>query len=280
MSELPKFFCLVFINLKPLHKSINKMNFTFQSFYPSEESIEIIEFCALGLSPEDQTLKKWHDSYILNHKSRIALDLDVVKEHVVDGSSVLEFGAVPLLLTAALASKKYNVTGIDIAPERYKQVINKINANVIKCDVETEKLPFDDNIFDAVVFNELFEHLRINPIFTLSEVFRVLKPSGIMILSTPNLRSLDGIYNFLIRNRSFSCAGDTYVEYQKLENLGHMGHVREYTTTEVVDFLRNIGFDVKKVIYRGRFYSKIKMFIARLFPSLRPLVSYVSRKPG
>jgi hypothetical protein len=31
------------------------------------------------------------------------------------------------------------------------------------CDIETQKLSFADDSFDAVVFNELFEHLRINP---------------------------------------------------------------------------------------------------------------------
>lgn len=254
------------------------MDFESQSFYPSEESLSIIESCATALSPEDQALSEWHYSYVTNHKLRIALDLDVVKAQVNQGGSILEFGSVPLLFTAALSSSNYSVTGIDIAPERYKKAIERIGINIIKCDIEKEKLPLDGNSFDAVVFNELFEHLRINPIFTLSEVLRVMKPGGIMMLSSPNLRSLNGIYNFMIRNRSYSCSGNIYAEYQKLEKLGHMGHVREYTTTEVIEFLKNIGFDVTSVIYRGRFDSNIKQLLARFIPSLRPFVSYVSKK--
>jgi SAM-dependent methyltransferase len=255
------------------------MNFLSQSFYPSKESLAIIEDWATQLSPEDQDLCKWHDSYVSTHKLRIALDLDIVNEHVNQGSSVLEFGSVPPLFTAALSSSNYDVAGIDIAPERYKSTIEKLGINVYKCDIELEKLPFDDNSFDAIVFNELFEHLRINPIFTLSEVLRVLKPEGILLLSSPNLRSLNGIYNFLLRNRAYSCSGDTYAEYQKLEKLGHMGHVREYTTTEIIEFLKNVGFVVTTIIYRGRFNTDFKQLLARLFPSLRPFASYVSKKP-
>ncbi len=255
------------------------MNFESQSFYPSANSLEIIEQCAQKLSPEDKRLSEWHNSYVTNHKSRIALDLDIAKDQVHHGNSILEFGSVPLLFTAALAASNYNVTGIDIAPERYKETIAKLRIDVIKCDIESERLPFADNSFDTVVFNEIFEHLRINPVFTLSEVLRVIKPGGHMMLSSPNLRSLYGLVNFLIKNRAYSCSGNIYAEYQKLEKPGHMGHVREYTTKEVIEFLENIGFAVTTIIYRGSFNTNFKQIVARLFPNVRPFVSYVAIKP-
>jgi len=198
------------------------MNFESQSFYPSANSLEIIEQCVQKLSPEDKRLSEWHNSYVTNHKLRI---------------------------------------------------------DVIKCDIESERLPFADNSFDTVVFNEIFEHLRINPVFTLSEVLRVIKPGGHMMLSSPNLRSLYGLVNFLIKNRAYSCSGNIYAEYQKLEKPGHMGHVREYTTKEVIEFLENIGFAVTTIIYRGSFNTNFKQIVARLFPNVRPFVSYVAIKP-
>ena len=250
-----------------------------QAFSPSMESLKTIEACASDLSPEGQKLSEWHNSYVSNHKSRIALDLDIVKEQVAQNAKILEFGSIPLLFTTALSKSNYNVTGCDIAPERYASTINKTGINVVKCNIETEKLPFQDNAFDAVVFNELFEHLRINPIFTLSEVFRIMKPNASLTLSSPNLRSLRGIINFLIRNRAHSCSGDIYAEYQKLEKLGHMGHVREYTTKEVVEFLENIGFNVTKIIYRGGYDTKISQLIIKSIPHLSPFVSYIAKKP-
>ena len=255
------------------------MNFERQTFCPSEESLKTVQNSANTLTPEDPSLLGWHNSYVSHSKLRLALDLDIVKELVALDSNVLECGSVPLVFTSALFQSNYNVTGCDIAPDRYESTIKKIGLNVVKCNIETERLPFDDNSFDAIVFNELFEHLRINPIFTLSEVLRVMKPGAILMLSSPNLRSLAGIINFLVRNKAYSCSANTYAQYQKLEKLGHMGHVREYTTKEVNEFLEQVGFTVTKIIYRGRFKTTLRQLIIRFFPNLSPFVSYIAKKP-
>lgn len=247
-----------------------------EAFYPSQESLKTIDDCAKEIAPADPVLSKWHNTYLLNHKSRIASDLDIAKDYVIKSSRILECGSVPLIFTTALSHCNFNVTGCDIAPERYADTIDKVGLSIVKCDIETEQLPFEDGTFDAVVFNELFEHLRINPIFTLLEVRRIMKPGAILMLSSPNLRSLAGIINFLLKNKAYSCSGNTYVEYLKLERLGHMGHVREYTTTEVIEFLENIGFKVTTVIYRGRFNRRLRQIIIRAFPSLSPFVSYIA----
>ncbi len=65
-----------------------------QVFFPSEESLKTIEVCASDLSPEEQTLLEWHNSYVSGHKLRIALDLDLVKEQVSQNAKILEFGKV------------------------------------------------------------------------------------------------------------------------------------------------------------------------------------------
>lgn len=250
-----------------------------QAFNPSEESLNTVNSCANLLAPEGESLTEWHNSYVSNHKVRIALDLDITKMEVKKNSTILEFGSIPLLFTTALSQTKYDVTGCDIAPERYATSVERTGINIVKCDIENEQLPFEDNTFDAIVFNELFEHLRINLIFTLSEVLRVMKPGAILMLSSPNLRSLTGIINFIIRNKAYSCSENIYTEYKKLETLGHMGHVREYTTKEVIDFLECIGFKVTKIIYRGQFNSSFRNILIKLIPSLRPFVSYIATKP-
>ena len=66
---------------------------------------------------------------------------------------------------------------MDINPDRSKHFIEKYNLDVKKCDIENEKIPFENDWFDFILFNEIFEHLRIDPIYTLREVNRVLKPS-------------------------------------------------------------------------------------------------------
>ena len=139
-------------------------------------------------------------------------------------------GSVPPLLTGALKRLSYDVQGVDIAPERFESSFARLNVPVAKCNIETEKLPFPDRSFGLVIFNELFEHLRINPIFTMREIFRVARSGGVLLLSTPNLKSLNGIANFLVRSKASSCCESVFDEYEKLSSLGHMGHVRAIYT--------------------------------------------------
>lgn len=52
-------------------------------------------------------------------------------------------------------------------------------------DLELDPLPADDSTFDLVVALALVEHLH-NPDNFLREVRRVLRPGGVLLLSTPN----------------------------------------------------------------------------------------------
>jgi SAM-dependent methyltransferase len=42
------------------------------------------------------------------------------------------------------------------------------------------------DIFDAVLFSEIIEHITFNPISFWKEIYRVLKPGGIIFVTTPN----------------------------------------------------------------------------------------------
>jgi SAM-dependent methyltransferase len=186
-------------------------------------------------------------------------------------------GAVPLVLTVALARQGFQVDAVDIDPSRFDQTISEQGLRVAACNTETEALPYPDASFDAVILNEVLEHLRINPVFCLREARRVLRPGGTLLLSTPNLRSLDGIWNLVVRGRSFAIANNVYDEYGKLERLGHMGHVREYATGDVRALLERLGFEVEDLIFRNRQQKMAAEAICTMAPPLRRYVSYVAR---
>jgi 2-polyprenyl-3-methyl-5-hydroxy-6-metoxy-1,4-benzoquinol methylase len=169
-----------------------QMRYATEKFDPPTQELATVVSCAERIHPDAEQMAEWFQDYVQSQKNRIAFDLKVVDEQCEKGAAIIEFGAVPLLLTASLARLGYSVTGIDIAPDRFSDSIRNIGLKVIKCDIETEALPFHDSQFDVALFNELFEHLRINPIFTMREVNRVLKPGGLLFLSTPICdRSLD-----------------------------------------------------------------------------------------
>ncbi len=91
-------------------------------------------------------------------------------------------GYISLLLKDKFG-KKCEVYGIDVAINTIKLARQKgVHAKV--CDV-TEGISFEDNMFDYIFAGEMIEHLQDTDFF-LQEVSRVLKPDGILILTTPN----------------------------------------------------------------------------------------------
>ena len=78
-----------------------------------------------------------------------------------------------------------DVVGIDISPEA---VEFENDFEVKLCDIEKEKLPFDDNSIDIVYSKSFIEHLHY-PERYLEEAYRVLKPNGIFLTLTPDWQS-------------------------------------------------------------------------------------------
>lgn len=206
---------------------------------------------------------EWISQYFFDHKKRYESNLKIIDQYYESGD-ILEIGSFPYHLTFCLEKLGYPITGLDLAPDRWGAFIKKHDLSIIKCDIEREKIPFDDRRFKFIIFNEIFEHLRINPISSLKELNRVLKPNGILILSTPNLYSISNIVKFILGKGGPS---DPYKQFEKLYTKGHMGHIREYSTKEVKKFLENTGFEIVKVFYKfygGEKVNKEKKVISTL----------------
>ena len=226
------------------------------------------------LLPEE--LRVWSRRYLKNHRQRYESDLRLL-QHFYRGGEVLEIGAAPCQLTVVLLQRGYPVQAVDLDPDRFLPIIRKYSLPVIKCDIERERFPFERARFSFILFNEVFEHLRIDPIATLAEIRRVLRPGGSLVLSTPNLYSLKSIASFL-RGRGFD---DPYREFHKLHSLGHMGHVRVYTARQIRTFLSGAGF--RNIETRYRFHKSSRPLLGpamnlanQLFLKCRPYQVHIS----
>lgn len=242
---------------------------------PSRERLLLYDEIVREISSFGGELQGWFGDYARQQRNRIACDLDIIGRFLARDQRILELGSMPFLTTIALRRLGYDVRGVDIHPERFKKTIEGSGITVDECDIERKALPYEDRTFDSVLFFEIFEHLRINPVFTLSEAYRVLKPGGSFLLTTPNLKSLAGMYDLLVRDRT---GADPFKEYGKLEEIGHMGHVRLYTAAEVASLLENIGFKVSGVFFRGRYNSKMMRMITGFAPSLKPMIMVSASK--
>lgn len=115
--------------------------------------------------------KKWSRKNLYEY-------IDSQLKSIKPGMSVLNVGAsgeVGSRLSQALTQNNppIELISTDIDPDRNPDVV---------CDVCD--MPFSDNSFDAVFLIEVLEHVH-NPPKALSEIYRVLKPGGILIFSVP-----------------------------------------------------------------------------------------------
>lgn len=237
-----------------------------------------LDHAASVVAPDCDSLLVWHANYFKYHRDRLLKDLELCSRHASSTAPLLEVGSVPLYLTAALSRLGYPVAGVDLLPSRYSNAIDTLNLEVASCDIERDPLPFADASFSTVLLNEVFEHLRIDLIFTMREISRVLRPGGALLLSTPNLLSFRGLRNLLRRGKAAAVCDDIYEEYEKLSTIGHMGHVREYSVAEVTGFLEHFGLKTRKVVYRGDAQGRLEKTLIRLVPKLSPFFTVVCEK--
>lgn len=86
------------------------------------------------------------------------------------------------------AEKYYETYGIDISHFAISYAKRNLNKSILKLGSATN-IPFSDEIFDIVTCFDVLEHIR-NPREVLREIYRVLKPSGVLIVRVPNTESV------------------------------------------------------------------------------------------
>ena len=241
------------------------------------KDLEIINDLKHEIEKDDSSLSAWNKNYFRMQNKRYLYDITTINKNYKSGR-ILEIGSAPYHLTYILKRKGFPVTGVDISPERQAKFISDHNLEVVKCNIETEALPFSNNTFHYIIFNEIFEHLRINPITTLKDINRVLHPSGVLVLTTPNLYSIRNIMNF-IRGKGFD---NPYEQFLRLETIGHMGHVREYSIHQVKEFLNKTGFQNIKVERKS--FNQLKglwspfNIVRAIFPGLNAIQIHLCKK--
>lgn len=103
-------------------------------------------------------------------------------------------------------------------------------------NIEEDVYPFENDSFDVVLFCEIIEHLLMNPLAALREIHRILRPQGILILTTPNVCRLQNVLAMVN-------GANIYDPYSGFGPYGR--HNREYSRDELHRLLEFAGFDIE-----------------------------------
>lgn len=111
---------------------------------------------------------------------------------------------------------------------------------------------FASESFDLILLGEVFEHILNSPTGLLRNILRLLRPGGMLILTTPNPSTFMNAVR-LLRDRYVLWGTAEFLTMTKVDegriiDWGDI-HYREYPASVVSDSLTNVGYRVAGVKY-------------------------------
>ena len=219
--------------------------------------------------------------YLDEHTIRFAETINFIPRRA-SNLKILDVGAGPGFLSILMKhSLQCSVEAVDLQQDVlfYEERFNKKGITIKASDFDQESLPYKDKDFDIVLLAEVMEHLK-SPVRVLTEVKRVLKPGGYLILTTPNISQLGNIAR-LIRGQSIHPS----INLNVLLGTPHAPHFREYALIELTNMLIDMGFAIDK-IHMSRCWDQtwktmgvlIKNIITLIIPRYRSCIMIRAQK--
>jgi 2-polyprenyl-3-methyl-5-hydroxy-6-metoxy-1,4-benzoquinol methylase len=208
---------------------------------------------------KDLNSRIFSSEYVIDDQERMRIS--VMLKLIGMGKEVLDVGCRDGTISKIIENEGNHVEAVEISEYSIKKAREKglkvydLNLNGYWADSIEKK-------YDVVFAGEIIEHIFETSAF-LQSVNKVLKSSGILILSTPNLASLGRrILLLLGKNPATELSTDD----------GQAGHVRYFVFSSLRDVLRDNGFtlleftsDVVNFSYGAAICSSK---LAKLLPSL------------
>ena len=160
---------------------------------------------------------------------------------------VLEIGSHYLHTSILLANRSFEVDAMDVEEfwglEFVQERAGKYALNsIVENDISRLK-SFRDvyDKYDLVVFTEILEHITFNPIQFWRLVYQILKPEGIIYISTPNAFALPNYVRAIKNALGFKSIGITVDDIFSKVTYGH--HWKEYSAKEIKKYFEALSPD-------------------------------------
>ena len=141
-----------------------------------------------------------------------------------EGIRILDAGCGTGGLIRRLANRHpgWTWTGVDLEPIAVELARSRCRAEIVQASLL--ELPFDDAQFDAVVCSDVLYHLD-DDAKAVSEIFRVLRPGGVLVVNVPAHRWLWSYHDVTVHGK------------------------RRYVRADVRKLFEGAGFETKRITH-------------------------------
>ncbi len=180
---------------------------------------------------------------------------------------VLDYGCGKGHIIECFLRKGIQISGVDMSEEEVRIVNEKYKENPNFGGVrlfDGEKLPFPDDEFDFITCTECIEHVLDMHVTTLlTELHRVLKKDGVILVTTPNEEDM---------LKSEVCCPNCNIVYHP------QGHVRSFSSSSLKNLMEKYNYST--VLCGGTDFNHIQRMITPpklLDMTLRQIVKRIER---
>ncbi|WP_141983614.1 class I SAM-dependent methyltransferase [Saccharothrix saharensis] len=207
------------------------------------------------------------------HRRRLELAVGLLCARLPAGSAVADLGAGGGDVGTLLAARGLRPVACDAVLDAGRSAL-AAGLPAVALDVGDE-LPFRAGSLDGVFAGEIIEHVY-DPALLLRECRRVLRPGGVLVLTTPNLATAQDRLRFL--------AGRAPRQVDPFHEYLHV-HIRPFTHGLLATGLRAAGLTPTAlrsnyVLWRTRFGEVRSAWAARRWPALGGTLVVAAVRPA
>lgn len=178
---------------------------------------------------------------------------------VSEDSRILDLGCGNGKVLSSLIGKAVSITGIDFsrkAIELCRRLMEKEDVNLAVADARS--LPFRGESFDVVIAHHLLEHLPLNGRRkAVSEIRRILKPNGVVIVSVLSIADMRFGAGREIEENTFVKGTSIATHYFTTAELKEIfSGFQELNVREEIEEKLYSGDPVRRATIRGEFVSR------------------------
>ena len=196
-------------------------------------------------------------SHVPNFTDYMKIVFNIVNSNL-NPQRILDIPAGNGLLAMKLKESAHEVVCADINDERKEYVYVDMS----------EALPFHDDEFDTVICMEGVEHV-IEPAYLISELCRICKSNGRIIISLPNIQNLYSRFQFMCTGTFYQFPPSLPEHVGKSEKID-LGHISSLSYVQLRYLFKHYGAKVSDI--SGDKYKR-KFLLPFLSPFL--LIGYI-----